>query len=45
MIDTAMHNLNLHETLRSAKFEDESFKREYKAYARKYRLPEPKAGL
>lgn len=45
VIDTAMHNLNLHETLRSAKFEDESFKREYKAYARKYRLPEPKVGL
>ena len=44
VIDTAMHNLNLHATLRSAKFEDESFKQEYKAYARKYRLPELQAG-
>lgn len=44
VIDTAMHNLNLHETLRSAKFEDEAFKREYKAYERKYRLPELQAG-
>ena len=38
VIDTAMHNLNIHETLRNSK--DEAFQEKYRAFADKYALPE-----
>ena len=37
VIDTAMHNLNIHETLRNSK--DEAFQKKYRAFADKYTLP------
>ena len=39
IIDTAQHNLNLHETLRAASVQDESFKSRFDMYAKRYRLP------
>ena len=39
IIDTAQHNLNLHETLRAASVQDESFKSRFDMYAERYRLP------
>lgn len=39
IIDTAQHNLNLHETLRAARVQDESFKSRFDMYAERYRLP------
>ena len=40
VIDIAQRNLNLHETLRTVKYGDEEFHREYRRYERKYALPE-----
>ncbi len=40
VIDIAQRNLNLHETLRTVKYGDEEFRREYRRYERKYALPE-----
>ena len=39
IIDTAQHNLNLHESLGATKRTDEHFKELYRGYARKYVLP------
>ena len=39
IIDTAQHNLNLHETLRAASMQDERFKSRFYMYAERYRLP------
>ena len=39
IIDTAQHNLNLHETLRAASMQDERFKSRFDMYAERYRLP------
>lgn len=39
IIDTAQHNLNLHETLRAASVQDECFKSRFDMYAERYRLP------
>ena len=39
IIDTAQHNLNLHETLRAASVQDERFKSRFDMYAERYRLP------
>ena len=38
-IDTAQHNLNLHETLRAIKLGDEGFRRAMRDYAMEYKLP------
>ena len=38
-IDTAQHNLNLHETLRAIKLGDEGFHRAMRDYAMEYKLP------
>ncbi len=38
-IDTAQHNLNLHETLRTIKLGDEGFRRAMRDYAMEYKLP------
>ena len=40
IIDTAQHNLNLHESLGLAKRESESFRSMFRGYAKKYALPE-----
>ena len=40
IIDTAQHNLNLHESLGMTKRESESFKIMFRDYAKKYALPE-----
>ena len=39
VIDTAQHNLNLHESLRATRLESTDFIREFNRYARKYALP------
>lgn len=39
VIDTAQHNLNLHESLRATRLESSDFIREFDRYARKYSLP------
>ena len=39
VIDTAQHNLNLHETLKAVKRGDPRFQDSFRAYAEKYRLP------
>ena len=39
IIDTAQHNLNLHETLRAASMQDERFKSRFDMYSERYRLP------
>ena len=39
VIDTAQHNLNLHESLRATRLESADFLREFNRYARKYALP------
>ena len=39
IIDTAQHNLNLHESLGATKRADEHFKELYRGYAKKYALP------
>ena len=39
VIDTAQHNLNLHESLRATRLESADFIREFNRYARKYALP------
>ena len=39
IIDTAQHNLNLHETLRATKLTSESFREKFTQYAHKYSLP------
>ena len=38
VIDAARHSLSLHETLREARGEDSGFRRQFRAYADKYRL-------
>ena len=38
-IDTAQHNLNLHETLQAVKLGDEGFRRAMRDYAMEYKLP------
>lgn len=38
VIDIALHHLNLHETLRSAKLDDGSFRDAYRRYTEKYAL-------
>ena len=43
VIDAAQHNLNLHETLRATRSEDERFRRRFEHYAHEYRLPVPSA--
>ena len=43
MIDAAQHNLNLHETLRATRSEDERFRRRFEHYAHEYSLPVPSA--
>ena len=43
IIDAAQHNLNLHETLRTAKAQDSVFASRFDRYAREYRLPTPTA--
>lgn len=43
VIDAAQHNLNLHETLRTAKAQDSVFASRFDRYAREYRLPAPTA--
>ena len=43
VIDAAQHNLNLHETLRAARSEDDCFRRRFKHYAHEYALPVPSA--
>ena len=40
VIDTARHNLNLHETLRAAQTQDPDFTGRFRDYAQTYRLPE-----
>ncbi len=42
VIDTAQHNLNLHETLRAVRLGGEGFQHAFRAYAEKYRLPQEK---
>ena len=42
IIDTAQHNLNLHESLGMTKRESESFRLMFRDYAKKYALPELK---
>ena len=39
VIDTAQHNLNLHESLRATRLESADFIREFDRYAHKYALP------
>ena len=39
VIDTAQHNLKLHESLRATRLESSDFIREFNRYARKYALP------
>ena len=39
VIDTAQHNLNLHETLSAVKHGDGAFRHSFERYAEKYRLP------
>lgn len=39
VIDTAQHNLNLHETLKAVKRGDPRFQDSFRVYAEKYRLP------
>ena len=39
VIDTAQHNLNLHESLRATRLESADFIREFNRYASKYALP------
>ena len=39
IIDTAQHNLNLHETLKAVKRGDPRFQDSFRVYAEKYRLP------
>ena len=39
VIDTAQHNLNLHETLKAVKRGDPRFQDSFRIYAEKYRLP------
>ena len=39
VIDTAQHNLNLHESLRATRLESSDFIREFNRYAHKYALP------
>lgn len=41
IIDTAQHNLNLHETHNLTKTKDADFKEKYERYAEIYRLPAP----
>ncbi len=41
VIDTAQHNLNLHESLRATRLDSADFRREFDRYARKYALPAP----
>ena len=41
VIDAAQHNLNLHETLRATRSEDERFRCRFEDYAREYSLPAP----
>ena len=41
VIDAAQHNLNLHETLRTAKAQDSVFASRFDRYAWEYRLPAP----
>ena len=43
VIDAAQHNLNLHETLRATRSEDERFRRRFEHYAHEYSLPVPSA--
>ncbi len=43
VIDAAQHNLNLHETLRAARSEDDCFRRRFRHYAHEYALPVPSA--
>ena len=43
VIDTAQHNLNLHESLRATRLESADFLREFNRYACKYALPAPAA--
>ena len=43
VIDAAQHNLNLHETLRATRSEDERFRRRFEHYAHEYSLPIPSA--
>ncbi len=43
VIDAAQHNLNLHETLRATRSEDERFRRRVEHYAHEYSLPVPSA--
>lgn len=43
VIDAAQHNLNLHETLRATRSEDERFRRRFEHYAHEYSLPVPPA--
>ncbi len=43
VIDAAQHNLNLHETLRATRSEDERFRRRFEHYAHEYSLPVPAA--
>ena len=39
MLDMVQHNMNVHETLRSARTEDPDFVQRYQEYADKYKLP------
>ncbi len=43
VIDAAQHNLNLYETLRATRSEDERFRRRFEHYAHEYSLPVPSA--
>ena len=43
VIDAVQHNLNLHETLRATRSEDERFRRRFEHYAHEYSLPVPSA--
>lgn len=43
IIDAEQHNLNLHETLRNIRRDSPSFREQFNAYTKKYRVPETKA--
>ena len=38
IIDKAVHNLNVHETLHALRHQSEQFKEDYKAYSQKYQI-------
>ena len=42
VIDTAQHNLNLHETLRAVRHGDAGFQDSFARYAEQYALPAPR---